>query len=119
MEQHPQQNEVCKLEITSIKDRVKDLEVKTKGLPVWETLLEQVIESNKIQGQALNQLNKTLDRVGNTMSDISKRQETSELAIQNLINERNINIVSWAKDNWFAIVLFAYVLYDSYQKLVP
>lgn len=123
MDNH-EQNQGCKFLFDSLAERVEKLEDKTTNIPVFEKLLDEFMRSNRIQGEAIVRLDRTLDKISLNLEGMNKSQEQFKVdqekmreSIENLKEERNINFIAWFKSNWFTILLAIYALYETYQKI--
>ena len=61
--------------IKALEKRTEKIEDKIEELPTMKVLMEQVIDTNKKQTQAINDINLTLVKVNNNMDNLSKNQE--------------------------------------------
>ena len=108
-------------ELKEIRNEVQDIREKTAKNNV---LLEQNIKSSE-------RLADTLDNVQTTMRELSHNMKDNNSAIESLSNKvsnlddkidrveqkAKLDIVVWAKDHWFSIILFGgIVLYIIFGK---
>jgi len=124
---------VSEVRFKRLEDDIVELKTKTKDVPVVEELLRQMIGVNKEQNNIMNKnsdaiidINKTLIKVDGNMDTMAKNQSTFSVNldevkkdINDLKEERNVNIIKSIKDNWWKIVLAGIGLYELAQAVLP
>lgn len=111
-------------QIPALVDRIEKIENKVENIPVLEKLLEQVIHSNSIQGEALIRLDRTIDKISSALDSINNNQEELKVdqekmqqSINTLKEERSLNLITLFKDNFLSIIAFIFLLYEALNKL--
>jgi len=117
--------EGCEQRFKNLEDDMKEVKGCIKNLPVLEELTQQMIEANKNQNTTLSNLDKTLIEVSNTMTNISRDQKAMKVDIEGLQgdikglrDERSINIVELAKNNWFKVVIAGYLVWQFLNNTI-
>ncbi|MCF8019013.1 MAG: hypothetical protein K9L62_06340 [Vallitaleaceae bacterium] len=121
--------------IKTLNYKVEKIEKKIEGIPVISKLLEQQIESNNKQTDAISRINGTLIKIDLNMermsdsqnemkkdldelkTDVKKDTDTIGDNIKDLQDVQNINWVNFVKENWWKIIILLYAAFEVVNKL--
>ncbi len=121
--------------IKTLNDKVEKIEKKIEDIPVISKLLEQQIESNNKQTDAISRINGTLikidlnmERMSDSQNEMKKdlddlkidvKKDTDNIGnnIKDLQDVQNINIVKFLKENWWKIIIGLYAAFEVINKL--
>jgi len=105
--------------LSSVEKKVYRVEDKIESLPVVEKLLEEVIASNNSQSETMENFNMTLTKVNTNMEHmyLSQQEMKATLSktqsdVEELKEERNVNIMKTIQQNWWKIILVGFGVYE-------
>lgn len=122
----------CNQRLKNIEEKVDKLEETTKDMPTINYLTQQMVETNKQQSKAIEDINHTLLKVNDNMDRMSEKYDDLKLGqdkmndkvdglekeIQTDRNKNMIDMREWFKKNWGKIMLVVVLGYEIIIKLI-
>lgn len=122
----------CNQRLKNIEEKVDKLEETTKDMPTINYLTQQMVETNKQQSKAIEDINHTLLKVNDNMDRMSEKYDDLKLGqdkmndkvdglekeIQTDRNKNMIDMRDWFKKNWGKIMLVVVLGYEIIVKLI-